>query len=598
MKLSLRLFLLFLAITCFVAMASGQKVTRRTSGYSSTSRRITRAAEKQGIGDWPNVVEGDSGTQVHVHSDYRNADILLICSKPTKVKDVLPIAKEIASKIGEGNADYITWSGTITSCVDIEMNKNMRRAGRSAAITLDFGGLASALKAAKGLPKPLMVCLDSTDTTDSTLDGSSIDGYHFYSLNDIPPRASLAFISKIEWYAYPAAVVLCMMLLTPLIAVYFVFQSFARKMVDGDKPKARLAPEEVQAKYDRQKPFTRLLSLFPLLFLPLIYSGNGPRGAIQQAFLLLTPGDSRIAVAVMFCYVAFVMFSIPVAMYLARRKARRAGREIFSRTGINPVTSMWPIMVSFLLLYLVIAFPIKILANPEVRFFYIVGVMGAGLGSSVVLSMRQRRRDTKVVPKDDPLFARVKSFGDLAGVRVRKVEIKETERLNAYAGLFGRVGLTSGLLKEMEPEEQNAVIAHEIGHLKAGHVRRTFIYSLLISFGLLFVLFGARYLLEGKVSEDLLRVLTGPMVIFVASPLLRMLLLNKGSRKREHEADQFAAQITGDPELVIRALIKMHTLNEVPHRLRKLDESVSTHPSLEHRIEAIQSAGANTSDGN
>lgn len=76
------------------------------------------------------------------------------------------------------------------------------------------------------------------------------------------------------------------------------------------------------------------------------------------------------------------------------------------------------------------------------------------------------------------------------------------------------------------------------------------------------------------------------MVILNGLPI--MLITGFGTRKRELEADALAVQWTGDPELVIRALTKLHTLNASPHRLKPGDELVSSHPSLVNRIKAIR----------
>lgn len=57
-------------------------------------------------------------------------------------------------------------------------------------------------------------------------------------------------------------------------------------------------------------------------------------------------------------------------------------------------------------------------------------------------------------------------------------------------------------------------------------------------------------------------------------------------------ADAFAVRALGDPELVIRTLIKLHTLNESPHRMKPLDEAVASHPSLVNRLAAIRARTA------
>ena len=74
----------------------------------------------------------------------------------------------------------------------------------------------------------------------------------------------------------------------------------------------------------------------------------------------------------------------------------------------------------------------------------------------------------------------------------------------------------------------------------------------------------------------------------VRSALICPLILGKSQRRREVEADRFAVEQTGDPELVIRALRKLHTLSATPHMLKPSDENLMMHPSLAHRIEAIR----------
>src|SRR6185369_6571792 len=62
-------------------------------------------------------------------------------------------------------------------------------------------------------------------------------------------------------------------------------------------------------------------------------------------------------------------------------------------------------------------------------------------------------------------------------------------------------------------------------------------------------------------------------------------------QKHETESDLRAAELTGDPEAVIRALTKIHAFARLPRRYDAEFERHTTHPSLARRIQAIRTAG-------
>ena len=96
-----------------------------------------------------------------------------------------------------------------------------------------------------------------------------------------------------------------------------------------------------------------------------------------------------------------------------------------------------------------------------------------------------------------------------------------------------------------------------------------------------------RYAINGTAIVD------SPVLIIFIFPLLLSLVLGKGSRQRELAADRFAVDVTGDAELVVRALTRIHDLNAMPHRLKVADEATHTHPSLERRVAAIREYASN-----
>jgi Zn-dependent protease with chaperone function len=66
-------------------------------------------------------------------------------------------------------------------------------------------------------------------------------------------------------------------------------------------------------------------------------------------------------------------------------------------------------------------------------------------------------------------------LGNQAGVRVRRVVVKDEDQfVNAFATFFGTIGITRALRDQLPEAEIRAILAHEVGHLKARDVPRIF----------------------------------------------------------------------------------------------------------------------------
>jgi len=174
---------------------------------------------------------------------------------------------------------------------------------------------------------------------------------------------------------------------------------------------------------------------------------------------------------------------------------------------------------------------------------------------------------------------------------------KRSAHGNAYFTGFGankRIVLFDTLVENLNDEETLAVLAHEMGHEKKKHIKKSlavsllmtligfWILSLLIAYEPLFLAFGFN-----SVSYH------GALIIFsfVASPFTYFLtpLFSVMSRKFEYEADRFAVKATGGAEHLINALIglsKKSLSNLSPHPLYSFFHY--SHPTLAERIEAMK----------
>lgn len=139
---------------------------------------------------------------------------------------------------------------------------------------------------------------------------------------------------------------------------------------------------------------------------------------------------------------------------------------------------------------------------------------------------------------------------------------------NAYFTGFGknkRIVFFDTLLEKLSPDEVEAVLAHELGHFKHGHIKKMMAESFILSLvGLALLGWLAHqpdfYTGLGMTSQTpaaalLLFATVVPTLFFFLGPISAI-----RSRKNEFEADAFAAQHVG-AEHLISALLKMHRDN-------------------------------------
>jgi heat shock protein HtpX len=230
---------------------------------------------------------------------------------------------------------------------------------------------------------------------------------------------------------------------------------------------------------------------------------------------------------------------------------------------------------------------------------------------------------TKIDRTSEPrLYNMVENLAIQRGLPIPSIRIIETDQLNAYASGVRRehyaITVTRGLLNELDDDELDAVLAHEMTHIINGDVRLIVIAAVfagLISligdvmmrgFGRGGASFRNRSSSSSSSSGSSSNSKSGggggailiiiAIVIFVLARFAALALRMAISRKREYMADAGAVELTKNPDAMIGALRKIESrsdLGNIPGQVEALffDSDSSgfwaTHPSIGERCEAL-----------
>ncbi len=229
-------------------------------------------------------------------------------------------------------------------------------------------------------------------------------------------------------------------------------------------------------------------------------------------------------------------------------------------------------------------------------------ILAAGLLAVILLPLFN-----KFTPLEDgELKERLLGLAKRAGFAASSVQVMDGSKRSAHANAFfagfgamRRIVLFDTLIARLSPAELEAVLAHEIGHWKRGHILKTMVLGV---FGSLPVFALAGWLSHRPdIFRDFGFVLPAettvvpfgaliPLLALVITPVLYWLgpLTNGLSRKHEYEADAYAAGITGGPAALTGALRKLYAANSgnpMPHPAYALFHH--SHPTLPEREAAL-----------
>jgi heat shock protein HtpX len=215
---------------------------------------------------------------------------------------------------------------------------------------------------------------------------------------------------------------------------------------------------------------------------------------------------------------------------------------------------------------------------------------------------------TEVSQEEYPeLHAAVERLSQQADLPKPKVAVADSGVPNAFATGRSRkkaaVCVTTGLMRTLDQEEMEGVLAHELAHVKNRDMMVMTFAGLLSTLAFMIVrwgwLFGGR---NRRGGGGMLAAIAISLVVWIVS----FLLIRALSRYREYAADRGAAIITGRPSALASALRKisgnvdrvpeddlrdqaeMNAFFIIPIKAGTIGKLFSTHPPTEKRIERLR----------
>ena len=211
------------------------------------------------------------------------------------------------------------------------------------------------------------------------------------------------------------------------------------------------------------------------------------------------------------------------------------------------------------------------------------------------------------------LYRMVEGLAREAGIPTPKVAIVPTDVPNAFATgrdpKHGVVAVTQGLLRLLDRDELEGVLAHEISHIKNRDILIQTLAAVLAG-AIIMVARWAGWMLwlgglGGRDRDRDAGSVLGAVLLIVLAPIAAMLIQMAISRAREYLADETGARISGKPWALARALEKIeyyvsmrplrdgnpataHMFIVNPFRGISLAELFSTHPPTQKRIERLR----------
>lgn len=285
------------------------------------------------------------------------------------------------------------------------------------------------------------------------------------------------------------------------------------------------------------------------------------------------------------------------------------------KTGV--IVGIFLLVITLIVYYICMAFDLGVVSI-VIALVFAIGTSWASYyySDKIVLSINRAREATP--EQEEKLNNILDGLMVSSGLQYRpRLYVVDDPQPNAFA--TGRnpqnsvICVTTGLLAKLDYYELEGVVAHELSHIKNYDIRLSCVVSVMVGFIVILADWVSRALFWGRGRDNdekgnPILMLIGLLCLILA-PIFGQLMQLALSRRREYLADASAVELTRNPDGLISALQK---LDSDPNELKTANNStahmyivspfkanlkdgkkkktslLSTHPSIDDRIEAIR----------
>jgi heat shock protein HtpX len=220
------------------------------------------------------------------------------------------------------------------------------------------------------------------------------------------------------------------------------------------------------------------------------------------------------------------------------------------------------------------------------------------------IALRAARAQPVSEQEDPRLYQMVRELTTRAGLPMPKLYVIPQEQPNAFA--TGRnpkhsaVAVTAGIRKLLSEDELRGVLAHELAHVRN---RDILIQTVASGVGTAITWIAYMLLWFGGDDESPLGAI-GAIALALLAPLAATIIQLAISRQREYSADATGAEISGNPESLASALLRLEAgAQAIPMQTSQATEPLyivkpfsgggfaslfSTHPPIEERVRRLR----------
>ena len=311
------------------------------------------------------------------------------------------------------------------------------------------------------------------------------------------------------------------------------------------------SPDKTAIWYSYQHCFQWLINGIWLSWLALVFMGNGKsllkiypehligsQSIINLCFYFLPP-----AIITVICYA----LSYPV--FAKVKSIEWTQKELTEQAILGQLTNFFPWMTVIVIIEIMLADQLGL---------SIAYLVLAGVSYIVFLPLWATSQDlTPHALTTGELRDHIFYLAQQAGIKLQQIYVLPTGRgrlTNAFASINNNLLLSEYLLEHLNKREVDAIIAHELGHLKLKHPQKltniTFWLSSITIFGVAFLMFSAKIL--------------SPWLAFIVLFFSFTYANYFFSRRFEYAADAETVVLLQDPQACITALTKLNHLNLMP----------------------------------